>query len=727
MSGQGIMSHPMPVISSQYMVSQFSGAVTHSVPGQGVPSMLNPHIPAIASLGQQVPGYGTGTMSKPSPTHEKSSHMSEAGHHQMPGQGEISGQRAMNQQIPNQQQAMTNVQSIHGGGYTTQADSTHGQPGTMASQIGYNYAQPHITSQGSLHHTSIGQPHVTAAVVQPRPANIQPKVSAVEVQPQVPQPVVLQPQHSPSKPQSIAAAATQSSNLALLSSLSLPSTSTDTSTSTSPPSTQPYTVPAVPMPGTDNNTGPAQSKHVPHPVQQQKEPEPVSHQPQQLKMTEEDRITRLSQEVERMQNLVSNLSSKTLGGQSPLEIKWKEVMAMVESNKAKHSVSVARCYPAKNKVPDVLPYDQNRVVLKDVKDDYINASRINIPGDKNSVYIVTQAPASKSMGEFWTMVWQEGVETMVCLVMDQELGQAVYIPRDKDTITVDGFTISVKSTKSCNNYLERVINITNSSSKQTRAVMAVQMVGWPGPDLPLSPACLLDAAVATLGLKRQQRITSRPVLVHCLEGGSKSATFLTILWLVEEMESESGVHVPVVQGWPDICSKMGHLMLQRKGVVRDKQYLKLVYECLLYYMQDILMKQGILNTGSTSVLGGRKTHSRHPSQDFVGLSVATLKDELIKVEKEEIVQPKLEEPATQPVESKEDSPSSSTLTLEQSNTSGVMTNFPDDLSKLADITESEQKKNKKISKEDFLNPSRQVGKVDESDPLSQLDPLWSLK
>merc|ERR1719513_104929 len=98
------------------------------------------------------------------------------------------------------------------------------------------------------------------------------------------------------------------------------------------------------------------------------------------------------------------------------------------------------------------------------------------------------------MGEFWTMVWQEGVETMVCFVMDQELGQAVYIPRDKDTITVEGFTISVKSTKSCNNYLERVINITNSSSKQTRAVMAVQMVGWPGPDLPLSPACLLDAA-----------------------------------------------------------------------------------------------------------------------------------------------------------------------------------------------------------------------------------------
>merc|ERR1719233_848057 len=329
-------------------------------------------------------------------------HGTAAGPHQMPGQGVISGQQAMNQQMPPQQQAMTSVQNIQRGIYSTQVNTTHGQSGTIVSQTGNNSTQPHITSTGSSIQTSVGQPQAPTTVGQPRPVDVQQQ--EVEIRP-----VVMQPQHSSSKPQSIAA--TQSSNLALLSSLSLPSTCTDTTTSTSPPTTEPYTVPAVPMPGTDIDVGPARSQHVAHPVQQQQEPEPDHHQHQKPKMTEDDRITRLSQEVERMQNLVSNLSSKTLGGQSPLEIKWKEVIAMVESNKAKHSVSVARCYPAKNKVPDVLPYDQNRVVLKDVKDDYINASRINIPGDKNSVYITTQAPASKCIGEFWTMVWQEGVET----------------------------------------------------------------------------------------------------------------------------------------------------------------------------------------------------------------------------------------------------------------------------------------------------------------------------
>ena len=137
---------------------------------------------------------------------------------------------------------------------------------------------------------------------------------------------------------------------------------------------------------------------------------------------------------------------------------------------------------------------------------------------------------------------------------------------------------------------------------------------------------------------------------------------------------------------------------------------------------DILMKQGILNTDTATV--GKKTHSRHPSQDFVGLSVNTLKEELNKIEKEDVD----DNPETSIVENKNQNPGSTILTLEQATAGpGPLKNIPDDLLKLADITESEPKKNKKISKEDFLNPSSQVGMVDESDPLSKLDPLWSLK
>merc|ERR1712106_178445 len=203
------------------------------------------------------------------------------------------------------------------------------------------------------------------------------------------------------------------------------------------------------------------------------------------------------------------------------------------------------------------------------------------------------------------------------------------------------------------------------------------MVGWPGPDLPLSPACLLDTATATLAFRRQRRVASRPVLVHCLDGGNKSATFLSILYMVEELDSLSGVSVPGTQGWPDICTKLGHLMLQRKGVVRDKQYLKLVYECLLYYMQDNLMKQGILNTGNTSMLVNKKGHSRHPSHDFVGSSVATLKEQLIKVDLAK-VNDKLEKPADDSLTTADDSVTNEN---EASTSASLLKNIPDDLTK----------------------------------------------
>merc|ERR1719186_2084151 len=170
-------------------------------------------------------------------------------------------------------------------------------------------------------------------------------------------------------------------------------------------------------------------------------------------------------------------------------------------------------------------------------------------------------------------------------------------------------------------------------------------------------------------------------------------------------------------------------------------------------MQDSLMKQGILNTGNTSVVGGKKSHSRHPSQDFVGLTVATLKEELKNEPKVEIsldtgekVHEKVADDVGEVNESISSAPSlpnleevSNVVEIDEKATVpsvcanipddllSVSANIPDDLTKLADISLPQEGKSKKITKHDFLNPSGQVGKVDPADPLSQLDPLWSLK
>ena len=70
-----------------------------------------------------------------------------------------------------------------------------------------------------------------------------------------------------------------------------------------------------------------------------------------------------------------------------------------------------RCYPMKNRLPDVLPFDASRVELPTTKDDYINASHVRDLSRHCPRFIATQAPAPNTFSDFWTMVWQEQVMT----------------------------------------------------------------------------------------------------------------------------------------------------------------------------------------------------------------------------------------------------------------------------------------------------------------------------
>lgn len=84
------------------------------------------------------------------------------------------------------------------------------------------------------------------------------------------------------------------------------------------------------------------------------------------------------QEIEKYEKYVETLTNKTLSGPTNLDIKWKEIQDKQDAEGQKRIISVARCYPMKNRFPDILPYDFSRVELYGTKDDYINASYIYV-------------------------------------------------------------------------------------------------------------------------------------------------------------------------------------------------------------------------------------------------------------------------------------------------------------------------------------------------------------
>ena len=470
--------------------------------------------------------------------------------------------------------------------------------------------------------------------------------------------------------------------------------------------TAPAPTPAVPMPGT--------VKALPKIPISEKNEQPGSTPVLQsfdkthvvTNISSTDRITSVPEEYleKKLQYLEKYLSSMT---NKTLEEDWKQILTQFEHlQKKKLSVSVARCYPYENRALDVLPFDFNRVVLKDCKDDYINASLVTLSDGKSS-YVVTQTPLNKSKADFWSLIWQEGTETVVCLATDLEMADGLYLPRDRNTSIKEGvFNVTVQSIKTNDHFTERVVNLHHSSLKQTRALLLLQIAGSPG------ARSFAQTALAMTELRTQQRFPARPVLVHCTDGGNRSGAFLALTSL-----SEAIGHMK--EDWPGLNCEAAQLLTQRKGIIRDKAMTKIIVEALIEFLKIKLDRDD-----DDTIIVAEKTSA--DVQDFVGLSVASLKAEL-QPETQLSSDDCLPDHAHDEILDKPKSPTLTQLEFDPNIT--PVTHIPSDLTKLADISISTQEtKTKKFSKEDFNSPSKKIGPSDNSaDPLSQLDPLWSLK
>lgn len=83
-------------------------------------------------------------------------------------------------------------------------------------------------------------------------------------------------------------------------------------------------------------------------------------------------------EVQRYEKMVNGLTTKTLNGTTPLEIKWKELHDLLEKDATKRTVSISKLFPEKNRNMLSVPYDHSRVLLPTETDNYINAAHIRV-------------------------------------------------------------------------------------------------------------------------------------------------------------------------------------------------------------------------------------------------------------------------------------------------------------------------------------------------------------
>ncbi|CAH1969012.1 unnamed protein product [Acanthoscelides obtectus] len=289
------------------------------------------------------------------------------------------------------------------------------------------------------------------------------------------------------------------------------------------------------------------------------------------------------QELDKFEKCVETLPNKTLSGPTNLDLKWKEIQDKQDSDGQKKIISVARCYPMKNRFPDILPYDHSRVELCTTKDDYINASFVKDVSPYAPLLIISQVPLASTISDFWAMVREQQVELIFCLVNDSEIGTDVYWPTEKGrNLSYGNMILSLQSVITKTHWVERLISITiNTPDKRDSwVVFHLQFTSWPGSLCPNSPEPVVSYIQELLTLYKQQRDPGHPVVVQCPAGVGRSGVVCTVAAAILEAANNANV-------LPDLATLAAKISACRANALRDREHLKFVYECFLGYMKQI--------------------------------------------------------------------------------------------------------------------------------------------
>ncbi|XP_074938115.1 tyrosine-protein phosphatase non-receptor type 23 isoform X2 [Phalacrocorax aristotelis] len=301
-----------------------------------------------------------------------------------------------------------------------------------------------------------------------------------------------------------------------------------------------------------------------------------------------ERVLRLLAELDRFRGLVERLEQPGPGGSAELDAVWKELQDTQERDARQLSIAIARCYSMKNRHQDIMPYDRNRVVLCSGKDDYINASRVEDLSSYCPTIIATQAPLLGTAADFWLMIYEQKVSVIVMLVSEQELDKKVlrYFPPERGQPMVQGpITLVLTSLKVAPTHVERMITLQYRDQSLKRTVIHLQFTSWPELGLPDSKGSLLRFIQEVHGHYLHQRPLHTPVVVHCSSGVGRTGAFCLLYAAMQEVEAGNGI--------PDLAQLVKRMRQQRKHMLQEKLHLKFCYEAVLLHAEQVLHRHGV--------------------------------------------------------------------------------------------------------------------------------------
>ncbi|XP_044169231.1 receptor-type tyrosine-protein phosphatase F-like isoform X1 [Acropora millepora] len=225
------------------------------------------------------------------------------------------------------------------------------------------------------------------------------------------------------------------------------------------------------------------------------------------------------------------------------EFKSLERVAWKSSWEASH----AAFNRGKNRYCNIVAYDHSRVVLKSVRDiagsDYINANYVD-GYNSPAKYIATQGPLKHTVNDFWRMVWEKNVKTIVMIETHDNNKDPDCEKYWQETEPTEYGHVTVSHLSSCamTDWVVRefIVWSTESDCTEKRDVFQYHFTNWPDHGVPFDTSSFL---MFHHKLRGALSVDPGPVLVHCSAGVGRTGCFIAIDSLMEQMESEKVVDV----------------------------------------------------------------------------------------------------------------------------------------------------------------------------------------
>ncbi|KAL2467546.1 Protein-tyrosine-phosphatase PTP1 [Forsythia ovata] len=243
---------------------------------------------------------------------------------------------------------------------------------------------------------------------------------------------------------------------------------------------------------------------------------------------------------------------------------------------------------SKNRYTDVLPFDNNRVILKQCKDyrpsarGYINASFV-MTSESVSRFIATQGPLPHTFEDFWEMIIQYRCPVIVMLtrlvdnyktVKCGDYFQAEDGPREFGNICIVTKWIKTSDTSLVLRCLE--VNY-KESEEPPLSVLHIQYPEWPDHGVPKDTVAVREILKRVYGVPP----SLGPIVVHCSAGIGRTGTYCAIHNTIQR------VLVGDMSAL-DLVNTITSFRLQRIGMVQTLEQYLFIYDAIVDELEDLI-------------------------------------------------------------------------------------------------------------------------------------------